>query len=189
MHDLKWWLAPLSGAIAIVGYLYLAVEWKQGWNPARASWFSWIFILGGIATAMIAGGSGNTAILPACYCVGTTFIWILSLKRGVGGWTKTDCTCMGLVLASMIGWILTGSPVVSVFLNILADLAAGGPTFLKLWKDPRSESRIGWSIFALAAACDILAARTPSFTEAGYPVFAALFCIVIVLLTYRRRTQ
>lgn len=189
MHDSYWWFSLVAGVVSVSAYIPLVIEWKKGWKPHRATWFIWVFVTFALTASMIAAGARETAIIPAAYFVGSCLIASLSYKNGVGGWETLDKWCILVAVIAMSLWLITGNPLTALFLLILCDASAAIPTGLKLWKDPKSESRLGWSLFCAGAIMSIFAAKHFTFTEVGYPIFVTFFTAGVVSLTFRKNAK
>lgn len=173
----------ISGIVSLGAYIPLVIAWRRGWDPHRATWMIWVLVTGIISASMIAKGAYITAIVPVGYCIGSSVISVLSVKRGTGGFEKIEKICLGLAVVGMSLWITTGDPVKALLLNILADACAGLPTIIKLAKDPKSEDTLGWLTFFVGALLGIFASEVKTVETVGYLVFASTFTLMITLMT------
>lgn len=92
--------------IAMAGGIpYIAQIVRGQVRPASATWLIWTVIM-----ALALGGyRGNGATDSLLFLWGdfvvTAVIFILSLWRGQGGWSRLDVTCLGIAAVSLGLWV------------------------------------------------------------------------------------
>jgi hypothetical protein len=181
MESLYPLLSGIAGGFSLAAYVpLLEAIFRREYAPERATWFIWCVVTGVIALAYIANGLWLSAIVPLGYSLGCASIALLSIKYGVGGWTKTDKRCIAISATGILLWLVTGNELIALFLNILAEAAGAVPTVLRAWDDPNSEPRTGWIIFLLGGITSFFAASSWNVVSLAYPVFIILLQGTIV---------
>jgi hypothetical protein len=115
-----------------------------------------------------------------------TYLLIMSLKFGFGGFTKLDKYCLVLGVVAVISYVLTGNGLLSISLGILADVIGYIPTFIKVYLHPKSEDPTFFSIEAVAALFGIFAIWQLK-PDILFPIYFTLCSAVVVGLIYRKK--
>lgn len=173
-------LAGIIGLLAFVPYI-LSIR-KKKTKPSRMTWFVWTVVgLTNAAGYLFSGGS-STIWVPLAYIIGPFIITLLSIKYGVGGWTKTDIVCLLGAGLSLIIWWTTGSPILMLATSILSDAFGWFPSVIKTYKDPTSEDRFTWFVFLTADSLNVLAISVwvpGAILYMSYMIFISLTMIVL----------
>ncbi|MFH1162223.1 MAG: hypothetical protein V1696_03040 [Candidatus Jorgensenbacteria bacterium] len=173
-------IAALFSFLAYVPFLIAIFRKKV--KPNRATWFIWSLVSYVIAVSYYQAGARDTALVPAVYGICSSVIFLLSIKYGVGGWTRFDRKCVIVSLAGIVLWILSSTPIVALFLNMGVDLTGGIPTIRKIFEDPSSEDRLTWIFFWLGSVANVAAIDQWIFIIAAYPVVMMLFISFVTAL-------
>lgn len=145
-------LSAIIACVAVVPYVYEI--YRKGVRPERASWFIWTILLTISFFAQRAAGAQDSLWLTFGDAVGTAAIFVISLFKGTGGFTRFDIKCMAIAAVGVTVWVLSGNAVVAILGSLLADTMGSVPTIRKAYKDPASE---GWTTFLLIAIASTLA--------------------------------
>ena len=179
-----------AGILSFTAYpIYYIDIFRGNTKPSRVTW--WILAILNIALSFsyYASGARNTIWIPISYSIGFLIVAILSLKYGEGEWKFTDflfllgaCICLGV-------WFFSRSPEITLYFIILTDFVGLAPTIYKSFKKPWTESRLSWSIAAVASLLNIFAIERWTFVIGFYPfyVFATNIFIVIFLFLELRK--
>jgi hypothetical protein len=111
--------------------------------------------------------------------------FLLSLKRGMGGSDAFDWICFAIAMGGVIGWRVTGNPVLSVWLASLADSIAYLPTYLKTWKYPNTESPWLYILSAIGALLSLSAYKLAAVSI--FQINIILTCVVMLICIYYKR--
>lgn len=113
--------------------------------------------------------------------ISQTLLLIFTLKYGVGGVNKLDIICYIFFAGSLLFYLLTKNPFISLLLLITTDFIAFLPTIVKNWKDPRSDT---WLFFivegVIAPIFSILASDTNSISEIIFPSYLIVVNLIAV---------
>lgn len=113
--------------------------------------FSIIYVV-----SLLVQGNRNAIWLALVSLISTLIIFLLSIKKGMGGVAKLDITVLIMVVFSIIVWKATNNPVLGLTMSLVADLTSYIPTFLKAWKFPETEEWKFYASFVLANFLNLL---------------------------------
>ncbi len=112
-------------------------------------------------------------------------LFVLGLKFGVGGWTRSDIACLLLALTGVIAWQTTTDPIWGLYFGIVADFAGSLPTISKSWRDPGSEEPWFYLIDGMAGVFNTLAVENRTAAAVSYPVYLGAINFLIAFLVLR----
>lgn len=179
-------LLTTSTLLVIIGPITYIISIARGNSkPHRMTRFIVAFVLtlnffsilafqGNIGAKVFAGISFAQAIV----------ILLMSFWRGMGGASVFDYICLGIAAIGIVGWKITGNPLVGVWFSILADLAAYLPAFIKTWKHPKTESPWYYALSGIAAFLGLIAYKLDA--SSIFQIYIAICCIVMIGLIYRK---
>lgn len=111
----------------------------------------------------------------------------LSLKYGMGGWSRTDLLCLGLALTGIVLWKTTQNPVLALYAAIAADLIGMLPTLIKTFHFPTTETLRFYLLDTMAAFFSLLAIQTWNIQHFSYPLYLLLVNLTMVILIFYPR--
>jgi hypothetical protein len=151
-------VAGLLASVSVAPYITSILRGTT--RPARTTYIvkSAIGLL--LLISYVQVGARSTAWTVLVYAVSPLIILALSVRRGVGGWTPLDRTCLAAALVGFGLWHLVGRPVVAVYTGTLIKWVALLPTLAKLRSLPGSESRTSWGLAFLGDALNLFALST-----------------------------
>lgn len=136
-------LGVVAALIALAAYVPYLRGIRSGIvQPHPYTWIISALVSGIILAGQISGGAGVGALPTATSAVLTLLIFLLSLKNGLRHVTTIDTVFLALAVCSIVPWLLTKDPTVSVILAVSIDLIAFVPTIRKTWVTPSSESSL-----------------------------------------------
>lgn len=193
MPDAKIFIGIIAGIVALAATsVYIAGILKRDEEgrikPNRATWFIWTVLAWIILLSYRASGAEETIWVPLGYAFGATTIFLLSIKRGVGGWTTLDKWCLACAGLSLAIWSTVGS-IFALIAALSTDTAGFIPTLKKAWFEPQNEGRLAWTIGLVANFLNIFAVREWTFAVAVHPIYMFLSHVLIVAFLFRRRTN
>lgn len=145
-----------------------------------------LLLITSLTTASLFAQHDRVAIwLAGVSTLQSILIFILSLKYGMGGWTKTDLACLAIALFGILLWKTTENPTLALYSAIAADFTGMVPAIIKTYRWPNTEV---WSFFLLdvfAAGFSLLALNRWTLQEYSYPMYILLINLVMVLLIIR----
>jgi hypothetical protein len=143
-------------------------------RPERATWFIWtIIMLMSLLGFDAAGGGDGWWFILGDFLV-TFVIFIFSLFRGVGGWSKLDIICLIVATFGLILWQVSNQPLLVLIGVIVADVMGVIPTLKKALEQPESESASTFLFTTVAAAMGFVAVGNWNWTLLSYPLYLFL---------------
>jgi len=143
-------------------------------KPERATWFIWS-VLGVIAFfSQVSLGAHWSLLFAGLDALGSILVFGLSVKYGVGGWTKLDKIALVIAGLGLIVSFVSHQPVVALIGVVLADLSGAALTIRKTYLAPDSETTITWLFVGSSALLGALSVGKWSFGLLLYPVYLAV---------------
>jgi len=180
----------ISSVLALISPIVYSVAIIKGKaRPHRTTRFV-LLIITSLTTASLFAQHNQVAIwLAAVSALQSVAIFILSLKRGMGGWSKSDIVCLVLALTGIVLWRITKNPVIALYFAVAAYFMGMIPAIIKTYRWPQTEV---WTFFILdvfAAIFTLLALKHWTITEYLYPLYIMLinFFMVILIITPRSK--
>jgi len=176
-------LGEFSVTLSIAGAAPYAMQIVRGRiRPERTTWFVWAIILALAVVSYRSSGANDSVWFLVGDLIITVVIFVLSLWRGQGGWTRLDIGCLVVAGLSLVLWWTSRLPLFAVWGTLLADAVALIPTVVKSLRDPASESATAYVFSSLAALCGFVAVGQWDFTLLLYPAYLFLANIVTALV-------
>jgi len=168
----------ISGAAANIPYIIAILKSQNTDNPMkpqRVSWFLWalldVLIL---TTSLINGATLYEVALPLGYTIGAVAVAILAIPYGEWGNVKqAKVVLIGSFLGIFI-WKFTDAKI-ALYSFIIVLWMSAFPTIKKIWLKPKSEARLPWTMWFVAAILSTVALGNPN---------TWVFATSIVTLTY-----
>lgn len=177
-------LSTIFALIAPISYIVSIIHGTS--KPHRMTRFILFFVLT-LNFISILAAQGNTG---AKLFAGITFvqgvaIFLLSLWRGMGGASPFDFVCLFIAAIGIVGWKVTGNPVLGIWFSILADFSAYLPAFIKTWHHPHTESPWFYVTSSVAALLGLFAYNLDN--SSIFQIYIALCSLIMVGLIYRKK--
>lgn len=178
-------LGILSGILGGSSYFpYIRDIFRNSTKPERASWLIWL-TLGSIAFfSQLAEGASWSLWFTGLDTLGVLIIFALSIKYGVGGWTRRDIMALIAAAIGLVLWCFTRHAAVALLITILIDMTGAYLTVIKAYADPSSETLSTWLIIALAGIFGTLSVGKFDLILLAYPfyIFLANFAVAVAIL-------
>ncbi len=176
----------LSGILPIIGIVaYIRDILRRKTKPHRSSFLIWAVLNSIAVSAMFAKGATWSLIMPAVGVLEVLTTFMLSLRYGVGGFSKNDYAALSLAGFGLILWHFTRQPLVALLIVIVIDAIGMALTVAKTYKHPHTETFSSWFLSAIAAVCAMLAVGRWAPSLLVYPLCIALgngtVCATILL--------
>jgi len=182
----------LSGILAVLAPIpYIRDIFLLKTKPQRTAFFIWS-VLGAIAFfSQLAKGASSSLWLPGVETFVVTVIFILSIKYGVGGFSKKDYIALTIAALGLIAWYFTKEAAIALYIVIIIDLTGTYLAVDKAYQDPGSETLITWITAAIAGMLATFAVGNLNIVLLSYPfyVFLANAAVVVAILMGRRKTN
>jgi len=158
-------ISGILGALANIPYIIAILRTRNTSNPMkpqRVSWFLWalldVLIL---LTSLTNGATLYEVALPLGYTIGAVVIALLAISYGEWGDLKQARLVFIGSLIGIVIWLITDAGIaLYAFVTVL--WLSAFPTIRKIWNDPKSESRLPWTMWFIAASLSLIALGNPS---------------------------
>ena len=117
--------------------------------------------------------------------LGCTVVALLALWRGERGWTVIDKLSLSGALISILLWIVSGSALLALFVNLCADFCGALPTIEHASREPGGESKAAWATFAVGTIVTIGGISAFTLEECAFPLyFLFMDCFIALLVIF-----
>jgi hypothetical protein len=176
----------ISSALALISpILYVTAILKGKAKPHRTTRLVLLFI-NALATVSLFAQHNNVAIyLAAVSTIQGIVIFALSIKYGMGGWTKLDVSCLIIAAMGIVLWQVTHQPVLALYASIMADFTGSVPTLIKTFRYPDTEVWTFYFLDTFAAGFNLLALHVWTVQQFAYPLYLVFINLSIVILVIR----
>lgn len=158
-------------------------------KPHRTTRFT-ILLTTVIGTASLLAQHNTVAVwLAGVSALQAIFIFALSIKHGMGGWSKSDITCMVISIFGIILWKTTDNPLLALYASIIADFTGMIPALIKTYRFPETEVWYFYAMDTLAGAFSMAALSVWTLQEYSYPVYILLINAAMVVLSLRKSSK
>lgn len=175
----------LSGLLPVIGVLpYTRDILRHKTKPHRGSFLIWAILSAIAFFTQLADGATWSLFLPATSTLTTIIIFILAIKFGVSGLSKTDVAALLLAGLGLVLWYLTKQPLTALLITIGIDTIGTILTLIKTYRAPHSETFSSWLLACVGGFFAILSVGELSFGLLVYPiyVFIANGLVALVIL-------
>lgn len=173
----------ISAALILIAAPPYVIDTLRGkTKPERVTWF--IFsVLGLIAfVSQLSLGASWSLVFSGLDTLASILVFSLSLKYGVGGYTKLDIFALIIAFIGVFIAIVAKEPIISLLGVIIADFSGMALTIKKTYLKPKSETTIFWLLVGTASLFGALSAGKMSFGILLYPVYLMVVCYSVPLV-------
>ena len=119
--------------------------------------------------------------------LGVIIIFLLSLRKGEGGFTSRDYSALAVATLGLVLWYATRQAVWALLFVIIADAAGAVITVMKSFEDPESETLSAWIFDTLGGVLAMIAVGSFQLNLLVYPayIFLANFAVIVAVLLGR----
>lgn len=171
--------------VLISPLLYSKAILKGEAKPHRTTWFVFLLITTLTTASLLASGDTVAVWLAGATTLQSALVFILSIKYGMGGWSKIDIACLLIALLGIYLWKTTANPALALYTSIFADFVGLVPTLIKIYFHPDTEIFALYSLDALAGGLSLLALNSWMPKDYAYPVYIMtinlLTCLLLVI--------
>jgi hypothetical protein len=180
-------LGIFSAMLFLIGdFPYLTDTLKGKTKPQRVTW-GVAFLLNSIGLAnQYASGADNSLWLFGAAVIATGAIFIASIFKGVGGYSKLDIFAVVTTILGVFLWIIFDSPLMSIISILFIVEISLVPTIVKAKKHPESETKIAWLLGSISSFIAAVSVGKLDWSLLVLPINAALVQAYIVYILYFR---
>jgi hypothetical protein len=156
--DYKIFFGLASVALQVLSRgVYFDSVFRGRTRPHAFSWLIWAAISGIGFAAQVAEGAGPGSWARGFSAATCLMLAVLGYYRGEKNITRGDWVTLAAAFSAIPLWVVTKTPVWSVFIVCVIDTIGYGPTVRKSWSKPWEETPAGYFLSTACAACAILA--------------------------------
>lgn len=154
-------LGQIAGMMAIVQVIpYLVSILRGHTRPERTTYFIWLILEGVTVSSYIAAGARTTIWTGIAYTFTALIIFILSIKRGMGGFSAFDIICFLMAMTGIALWLSTDNAVLTLYFSTFVSFVAYLPTIKKAYFLPGTENTLSWVMTFCTALVNVCALTT-----------------------------
>ena len=182
-------MKPLFGVLALLvnllGYIpYVHDIVKGRVKPQRITWGIWAALSSVVFANQVTNGGGWSVYFFGSSALVTSLVFILSLRRGTGGSSRTDRMLLVAAIILFVYWLFSRDTRYTTLIAILIDALGALPTILKAYNSPRSETYPQWVMAGVGGALSLLAIAKTDYILYMYPLYIVLVNALIVSAKY-----
>ena len=180
----------ISSLLALISpIIYSRAILKGEAKPHRTTRFVLLLITSLTTAALFAQGNRVAIWLAGVSTLQSIVIFFLSIKHGMGGWSKVDILCLLIALCGIVLWQITKNPVIALYFAIGADFTGMVPALIKTYHHPKTEVWIFYTLDVFAALFSLLALSRWTLEEYSYPVYIMFINVVMTLLIVKPKIK
>ena len=161
--------------LIVISYIIYTLSILKGESKPHRTTRLVLLMINSLSTASLFVQKNQVAIwLPGISTLCSLVIFYLTLKNGIGGWSKTDILCLIIALGGIIFLRITNNPVIALYFAIGADFSGMVPAIIKTYKFPHTESFLFFFIGGMAAFLNLLATKEWTIQNYSYPLYITL---------------
>lgn len=154
-------LGQIAGVMAIIQVIPYIVSILRGHTkPERTTYFIWLILEAVSVSSYIAVGARTTFWTGIAYTFTALLIFVLSIKRGMGGFSTFDIICVLFAMTGIALWLITDSALLTVYFSMFVSFVAYLPTIKKAYFLPETENTLSWVMTFCTALINVCALTT-----------------------------
>ena len=190
--DLKNIVAIVSVGMAMTGYWFYFKDIFAGkTKPHAFTWLIWATLTTIAFFGQQSDDAGAGAWVTAATAVISFAIFGLALTKGEKDITRSDKIFLGASILSIIPWLLTKDPLISIILVTIIDFLGFLPTIRKSIKKPYEETLSTYVLSGLKFVLAIIALDNYTLVTWLYPasLIVANWAFIVLLVIQRGKSK
>lgn len=171
----------IGAVVNIVGYVpYIRDIVRGKVKPQRVTWGIWSILTLIVFINQLSNGGGYSSLFFGTTTGLVCITFLLSLKYGMGGSTRSDKIMLCAAGVLFMYWIIAGDREYSTYIAVVIDTLGALPTVLKVRVHPESETYPQWVLAGVGAVFSCLALESYTLVLVVYPLYVLVMNAVIV---------
>lgn len=168
--------------------IYIYSIYKGGTRPHPFSWFIWGLLTAIAFMAQISDGAGVGAVITFLSALISFIIAGIGYRRRATIIiSPSDKWAFILSLSAIPLWLITQTPLWSVLLITVIDMAGFYPTFRKSWNAPEQESTLSYALGGFKHLFTLMALENISMITALFPFSLLLSNFALIAMIFFRK--
>lgn len=174
----------LAGCIGLIAGLFYVIAILFGKaKPNRITWLIWFSIGVFFNISYYAAGARENMLLSLAGQINAGIILGLSIKYGVHKLVKTDVVCLLLAIGAFLIYLISKNAANAVLMILLVNFIGFVPTYVKTWREPRSEPVLPWALGIIAGILILPAtdfSRVAIYIQPTYEILTKVLLLSII---------
>lgn len=190
MDSYKTLIGIIAIGIAIISYIpYFRDIFSGKTKPHAFSWLVWGVLNAIVFVGQVSDGGGAGSWVVGFTAAVTLSIFVLSLRFGEKDIKAFDWFCLIGAGVSLLPWLVTNDPLLSVILVTIIDILGFVPTIRKSYNKPHQETLVTYVLSTVKYLLAIVALQNYSWVTVLFPLAMVVVHIFFVALLIIRRNQ
>ena len=152
----------LAGILQLVaGLPYIRDILRGSTTPQRSTWTIWTTLSFVVLASQWASGATWSLALTIGQVLSCGAIFVLALRRGVGGVSTIEIALLGIAALGIAGWQIADDPVVATCSVVVADLIGVALMLPKTYREPVVGDGLDLAIGVVSTLCALVTSPTP----------------------------
>ena len=178
----------LAGILQLVATApYVRDILRGSTRPQRMTWGIWTTLAFVVLASQWASGATWSLTLTIGQAISCLVIFLLALRRGVGGFSRIESALLAIAALGIAGWLIADDPLVATCSVVLADLIAMAMMLPKTYRDPSSETLSTYVIGTVSTVFALLAVDALAVDLLVYPLYILIADSAVVAMIFLRR--
>jgi hypothetical protein len=178
----------LAGILQLVASApYVRDILRGSTKPQRATWTIWTTLSFVVLASQWASGATWSLALTIGQAFSCGVIFVLAIRRGVGGVSRVECALLAIAALGIAGWQLAGDPAVATCSVVVADLIGVALMLPKTYRQPGSETLSTYAIGVVSTVFALLAVDSLAPSLLIYPLYILVADAAVVAIIFVRR--
>ena len=156
-------------------------------RPQRSTWTIWTTLAFVVLASQWASGARWSLALVIGQAAACTVIFVLAMRRGVGGVTPVELVLLGIAALGIAGWQIADDPIIATCSVVTADLIGMALMLPKTYQSPGSETPSTFAIGAVSTLFALAAIESLAPALVIYPAYILVADVTLVTLIVLRR--
>ena len=178
----------LAGILQVVASApYIRDILRGSTIPQRSTWTIWTTLSFVVLASQWASGATWSLALTIGQAGSCAVIFVLAMRRGVGGVSPLELFLLGIAAFGIVGWQIADAPTVATCSVVIADIIGVALMLPKTYRQPASETLSTFAIGVVSTICALLALESTAASLLIYPVYILFADAVVVAVIVTRR--
>jgi hypothetical protein len=179
----------LAGVLQLVaGAPYIRDILRGSTIPQRSTWTIWTTLSFVVLASQWASGATWSLALTIGQAVSCAAIFVLAMRRGVGGVSPIELALLGIAALGIVGWQIADDPTVATCSVVIADIIGVALMLPKTYRQPASETLSTFAIGVVSTVFALAALESIAASLLIYPVYILIAdAAVVAVIAVRRR--
>jgi hypothetical protein len=176
-------IGQLAGVLAFLQIIpYVVSIFRGKTKPERMTFFIWFIVDAVTLSSYITVGARTTIWAVLVFTFSKLLILGLSIKRGMGGFSKFDIGCLLMALLGIIVWVGTKNALWALYFGTFVMLVGYLPTIKKAYFLPKTENSLSWVMATGASVLNLFALTTLMPSISLLPISGTVADVLVVYL-------